>query len=244
MTIAEVQGVIWKHRRPGHPGIVTDAAREEICLTSIWPWDGPLRTLADTTFSLLRSAILRVMERTLGSYKSTDLFRISKRKILEFLAQHQAEQLQALDAFYELERYKLFTLNEAAFLEYQAEELKILQDVRRERRVRCYVQKQAQLAKKSLTEASRLQMERAVTDDRLGPDPFRLEIETAAYVRGYYKIAGLRFSENLCQGILGNLFRRVHKEIPFLLENYLELNTGDSKTHFSASFIVMLTEYR
>lgn len=76
-------------------------------------------------------------------------------------------------------------------------------------------------------------MERAVTDDRLGPDPFRLEIETAAYVRGYYKIAGLRFSENLCQGILGNLFRKIQQEIPFLLENYLELNTGDSKTHLS-----------
>jgi hypothetical protein len=233
MTIAEVRVVISKHRRPGHPGIVTDAAREEICLTSILPWNGPLRTIADTTFHMLRSAILKVMDTTLGNYKQTDLFRISKRRILEFLGQHQAEQRQALDRFYELETYKLFTLNEAAFLKYQAEELKILQDARRERRVHCYVQTQAHLAKKNLTEANRLQLERAVTDDQLGPDPFRLEIETAAYVRGYYKTAGYRFSDNLCQSILGNLLRKIQHEIPFLLENYLELNVGDGKTHFS-----------
>lgn len=230
MTIAEVKSVISKHRRPGHPGIVTDAAREEICLTSLWPWNGPLKTLSDATFQMLRSAVLRVMDRTIGHYKQTDMFQLSKRKILEFLAQHQADQRRALDAIYELETYKLFTLNEPAFLKYQEEELKLLQAKRRENRVRCYIQRQAFLSKKTLTDASKLQLEKTTTDDELGLDPFRLEIETAAYVRGYYKTAGYRFADNLCQSILGNLLKTIQKEIPFLLENYFQLNNGDSES--------------
>jgi hypothetical protein len=230
MTIAEVREVISKHRRPGHPEVVTDAAREELCLTSIQAWNGPLKTMVDTTFSMLRYAIMNIMERTLGNYKQTDLFRASKLEILRFLGQHQAQQRRALGELYELETYKMFTLNESDFLKYWAEELKMLQDARRETRVQLYVQKQA---KKILTDTSRRHRERAITDDQLGPDPLRIEIETAAYARGYYKTAGLRFSDNLCQNILGNLLRKIQKEMPLLLENSLELNTRDSKTHLS-----------
>jgi hypothetical protein len=114
-------------------------------------------------------------------------------------------------------------------LRYQEEELKILQAKRRDKRVHCYVQKQAHLSKKPLSDAARLQQEKSVTDDELGPDPFKLEIETAAYVRGYYKTAGYRFADCLCQSILGNLLRTIQKEIPSLLENYFQLNTGDGK---------------
>lgn len=245
MTIAEVRGIIAKHRRPGNPAIITDAAREEICLASIWPWNGPLATLSDATFQGLKSAILAVLERKMGHFKQTDLFRKSRRKILDFLAQHQAEQRQALDAFYELENYKAFTLNNVAFERFQTEELKILQAKRRERRVQCYVQKQAFLSKKPLTEASRAHLEKSATDDELGPDPFRLEIETAAYVRGYYKTAGYRFAENLCQSIQGNLLRKIQTEIPFLLENFHGLNSGDGNWLLPPdSSSLMLTRHR
>lgn len=229
LTIAEVRAVISKHRRPGHPGIVTDAAREQICLLSVSPWNGPLETLSDATFQMLKSAIMKVIDGTIGHYRQTDLYRLSKRRILDFLGKHYADQRRSLDALYELERYKLFTLNEPAFLRYQEEELKILQAKRRNKRVHCYVQKQAHLSKKPLSDAARLQQEKSVTDDELGPDPFKLEIETAAYVRGYYRTAGYRFADCLCQSILGNLLRTIQKEIPSLLENYFQLNTGDGK---------------
>jgi hypothetical protein len=52
MTISEVRTTIGKHRHPGHPGIVTDAAREEICITSLWPWNEPLGTLSGATYNM------------------------------------------------------------------------------------------------------------------------------------------------------------------------------------------------
>jgi hypothetical protein len=229
MTIAEVRRVISKHRRPGHPDNVSDAAREEICLLSIQSWNQPLKKLADTTFHMLQTAIMGAMESSLGQYKQTDLFRKSKRKILELLGQHQAEQRRILEEFYALETYKLFTVNNEDFIRYKTEELNLLKEKRRQRRVSCYVQRQNYLSKKTLTETAKIQQEKAVTDEQLGPDPFGLEIETAAYVRGYYKTAGHRFADNVCQSILGNTFRKIHLEIPHLLENYLDLNTGDGK---------------
>jgi hypothetical protein len=244
MTIGKVRSVIAKHKRPGLPDHVDDAAKEDVCLSSINPWNLPLETLADQTFEMLRDAILEKLNLCLGDYKQTELFRASERHIIKFLDMHAAEQRKNLDAFYKVETYKLFTINNPAFQTYKAEELQILQNARRKRRVQCYVKKQAQMARKIHTDASRALAEKAVTDAQLGADPFENEIQLAAYVRGYYKTAGLRFADNLCQNIQGNLFRKIHAEILGLLEGCLNLNEGDSRCFLSHEYTIVLTEYR
>lgn len=228
-SIGKVRAVISKYKRPGHPDNVTDAAREEMCLQSIKAWDGPVGKLADVAFEMLRAATMGALNQTLGKYKQTDLYRESKRHIRKFLSMHQNEQRVYLQSFYDIERYKLFTLNEDAFAKYKAEELQLLQARRRERRVKCFIDKQAKLDGKSFTDAKKVDMQKAIKDEQLGPDPFSREIDTAAYVRGYYKTAGFRFADNLCQNIQGMLFRKVHNEIAFLLEGLLGLNEGDSE---------------
>lgn len=229
MTIGEVRTIIAKHKRPGLPDHVDDAAKGDICLTSVNPWNLPLEALANQTFKMLREAVLSMLNDCLGDYKQTELYRASKRHILEFLEMHAIDQRERLDAFYKVETYKLFTINNSAFELYKAQELKLLQDARRKRRVQCYVRKQAQLARKVYSDTSRAAAEKAVTDAQLGPDPFESEIQLAAYVRGYYKTAGLRFADNLCQNIQGNLFQKIHSEILGLLEGCLNLNEGDGK---------------
>ena len=232
MTIAEVRDTIASHRQPGHPGNVPAAAREEICLLAVALWRPPLEKLADETFSMLRTAVLGVLrsQRTLGKYQQTELFRKSERHILKFLGDHQNKQRIVLQGFYNLESYKLFTVNNEAFMRYKAEELQLLQSKRREHRVRCHVNKMAFLNKKTISDAQRPAAEKAVTDEQLGPDPFALEIDTAAFVRGYYRTAGSRFADNLCQSLVGNLFKNIKEEIKFLLEKHLELDTGDCKS--------------
>jgi hypothetical protein len=232
MTIAEVREIISSHRQPGHPGDVPAAAREEICLMAVALWKSPLEKLADETFSMLRTAVLGVLksQRTLGKYQQTELFRKSERHIVKFLEIHQNKQRVILQAFHNLESYKLFTVNNEAFMRYKAEELRLLQSKRREYRVRCHVDKMAFLNKKTISDAQRPAAEKAVTDEQLGPDPFALEIDTAAFVRGYYRTAGSRFADNLCQSLVGNLFKNIKEEIKFLLEKHLELDTGDCKS--------------
>jgi hypothetical protein len=123
-------------------------------------------------------------------------------------------------------------LNDEAFAKYKAEELQLLQARRRERRVKCHVEKQdkkARMEGKPLSENKKAELAKSVKDEELGRDPFAHEIDTAAYVRGYYKTAGYRFADNLCQNIQGMLFRKVHEEIMNLLEGLLGLNEGNGK---------------
>jgi hypothetical protein len=59
------------------------------------------------------------------------------------------------------------------------------------------------------------------------------QIDTAAWVRGYYRVAGHRFADNVLQNILGGLFKKIKAEIPGLLEGLLGLNEGDGMHFFS-----------
>lgn len=229
MSIADIRDVISKYKRPGHPDNVTDAAREDICLQCIRSWDGPVQKLADRAFAILRTAMMEALNKTVGIFRNTDLFRESKRQIRSWLQMHQNEQMTFLNSFWDLENYKLFTLNEDAFGMYKAEELKLLQARRREHRIQCYITKHENMEGKGLPGTKRSDLQRSLKDEQLGPDPFAREIDTAAYVRGYYKTAGFRFADNLCQNIQGMLFRKVHTEITFLLEGLLEINQGDSE---------------
>jgi hypothetical protein len=40
-----------------------------------------------------------------------------------------------------------------------------------------------------------------IGDEQLGPDPFKLELEVAAYIRGYYMTAGLHFVDSVCLSV-------------------------------------------
>ena len=234
-SIGKVRQIISKHKRPGHPDSVADAAREEICLMSVRKWNGPVERLGDCAFEILRTATMAALNYALGSYQQTDLYCESKRHIRKFLEKHEAEQRTVFGSFYDLENYKLFTLNDDALARYKAEEFQLLHARRRERRVKCHIDKQGKKARmegKPLTEIIRAELAKSIKDEELGPDPFAREIDTAAYVRGYYKTAGYRFAQNLCQNIQGTLFRRVSEEIMNLLEGLLGLNEGDGKSCF------------
>jgi hypothetical protein len=231
MSIAEVRTVIQEYQLPGHPDHVDDNAKEDICLRSVRPWIGPLESFTQHTFTMLRRAILSALDKTLGHYKQTQLYRASKQHILDFLARHEVEQRQKLHDMYELETYKMFTINNTVFVTYKSQEFSKLGKDRRTWLAQCYVEKQAKMAGKVLSAKAKADEESRVTNEQLqlSRDPFRNEIELAAYARGYYKIAGLRFAENVCHSIQGNIFRNVNNEITRLLEHSLELDNGDGK---------------
>ncbi len=232
MTIAQIRKIIQEHELPGHPDQVPDAAKEAICMQSVQPWNGPLEALQQNTFQMLRDAILAVLDMKLGQYRQTELYRRSKKHIIEFLSQHEAQQRQQLQALYRLESHKMFTINHPAFLAYKAEELRKLHGDRRKRLVQCFVSKQAKIARRDLSAKSRADEEKKVTNDMLPRDPFRNEIDLAGYVRGYYKTAGLRFADNVCQNIQGNIFTQLHDKILGELERCLGLDEGEGMFSF------------
>lgn len=229
MTLLDLHAVIAQHKRAGAPDDVSHYARRFMCLKAVGPWQHPLKRFTNRTFQMLREAVLAELLNVLGSYKQTELYRASKRYIEEFLDMHESIQNIILKDFYKTESTELLTFNLVVFKIFETDELKVLKGARRQCRVRAYVETQAALLRNTLSDATKQAKEKAVTDDQLGPDSFAKEIELAAYIRAYYRTAGLRFCDNLCQSIQVKLFNNIKEEIKNLLEGQLGLNSGDGE---------------
>jgi hypothetical protein len=229
LAIKDIRTIIDAHRSPGIPDHIDNAAYEDICLLSVNPWNLVLAAFIDQTFKMLRQAVLSILSNSLRDFKQTQLYRSSKDHVVKFLEMHEAEQRKALLDSYDLEANNFFTINNEAFEKYRADELRSLATARRKHRVTCYIQKKADREGKVFNETQTATEEKKVQDQDLGPDPFRTEIQTAAYVNGYYKTAGIRFVDQVGLKIRGTFFRKVEIEIMGMLEGCLGLNAGDGR---------------
>jgi hypothetical protein len=118
-----------------------------------------------------------------------------------------------------------------AWENYREEEGAILRRARKAVRARAYVNKEITMRRRPPFRDENA-WKKAIADvkeDQLGKDPFETEIGVAAYVRGYYKTAALRFIDSVCLSIHGKLFRNARKEIFYFLEQQLGLDTGNGE---------------
>ena len=226
MSIGHIRGIIRRNHPPGVPGHFDDAVYSEICLQAIAPWRMLLTRFAGHTFKTFREAVFDMLNVCLGDYQQTQLYRSSKSYLLKFLEQHEAEQRRTLQTLLDLESYKMFTVNDEVFEIFQAKALEALQEARKKHRQTCAIRKNPP-NNKPIADPIKEAQEALKVD--VGLDPFQKEIQVAAYVRGYYKVCGLRFSDNACQVIRGNLFRNVESQIMGMLENRLGLTGGNGK---------------
>lgn len=228
-TIGEIRTRITKHSKTGVPGIVNDQVHSEMCMESVTPWQGPLDQMVHMTLKMLREQADQILFNVLSKWQQTQLFKQSRQHLNKFFDEFEQAQRDDAMALYELESYKLFTVNTLAWESYREEEGAILRGARKAVRARAYVNKELAMRRRPpfRDENARKKAIAEVKDDQLGKDPFETEIEVAAYVRGYYKTAALRFVDSVCLSIHGKLFQNAKREIFYFLEKQLGLSTGD-----------------
>lgn len=227
MSLEDIRSSIARHSRTGAPTVVNLKVMEEYSMVSICPWDKPLSTLIDHTLMMLRGHVNEILNKILGQYKETGLYKLSDRFIKGFIDEEEKEQRIALQEFYETERHQLFTINDDVHEMYRTKELKTLMAQRRIRRVKCELDKRIRGGKKISSEEAREAERKKITDEDLGPDPFQREIDTAAYIRGYYALATVRFTDSVCANINARLFRQIYRKIDYYLEQKLGLDEGN-----------------
>jgi len=229
-TLTDISKTILSDLRPGLPGIVDTKTYNDLCLQAVAPWKLPLEIFIDETRRLLRYQLGNILKKRLGVYEQTQLYRAAATYLDKFLDNHVAEQRKSLNELRELENYRLFTINDTAVSENRASELRALQQTRRSVRARAFVEKQIRLGQKkrlpadmSIEDKNKEMAKRVadVKDEQLGPDPMDKELGVAAYVRGYYITAALRFVDSVCLSMNGNLFRKIGKSIFYYLETEL-----------------------
>lgn len=232
MSIVEIQKVIEQHSKAGFPDFVSHRVRELFALQAIHFWDQPLKTFLDYTFSMVRDQILTILKAILQQYQHTDLYRRSLEYVEDFLRKHEKEQYKASMEFYTTEKGCLFTIDTNTFNRNKAEAYSILKAERRRKRLACYMT--AHYHRKSSGDEEKDRKDREdfagkIRDDQLGPDLFDREIEVAAYIRGYYTTARLRFTDSICINLYSRFFRTIAQKIDYFLEEKFELDNGDGE---------------
>lgn len=230
-TIGEIRTRITRHSKTGVPGIVNDQVHSEMCMESVTPWEGPLELMVDITLKMLREQADQILLNVLSKWQQTQLFKQSRQHLSTFFNEFEKAQSADAAALYDLETYKLFTVNTLAWEKYREEEGAILRGARKAVRAKAYVNKELAMRRRQpfRDDNARRKAVAEVSDEKLGKDPFESEIEVAAYVRGYYKTAALRFVDSVCLSIHGKLFRNARKQIFYFLERQLGLDTGNGE---------------
>ncbi len=211
LSIMEIHRCIESNAFAGVPGFVNPRVREDYALRAIAAWDGPLATFIDCTFQILRRAILSVLESVLKKYLHTELYRKSVKHIEKLLDKEEKIQRKLTEDFFTTECTSLFTVNDEAFDRYEREAYEALSNQRRKIRVDCYIDGQTRNGVKiNDTEKFR----NTVTDQQLGSDKYSRELDVAAYIRGYYTTARIRFTDTVCANINARFFRTIKNQIP------------------------------
>jgi hypothetical protein len=253
-NLSEISKTILSNTRPGLPGLVNIKTYNDLCLQSVASWKFPLEIFINETLHMLRQQLENILKKRMGVYEQTQLYRVAGAHLQKFLDNQMEEQRKCLKELFELETYRSFTINRTAILENQATELRSLQQIRRIVRARAFVEKQVRLGQKkrlpvemTMEERSKEMNKRAaeIKDEQLGPDPFKLELEVAAYIRGYYMTAALRFVDSVCLSVHGKLFRNISQSIFYYLETQLGIaGSPDGKTSFPLAIALFLMKIK
>jgi hypothetical protein len=228
LTLVDIRQSIAERGRAGMPDFDNYKIREDYALVAVNPWKYPLETFIDHTFRLIRIELQSILRSVLQSYEQTGLYRQSKEILEKFLLRQETEQRAVSMEFYKTEAAALFTINQGAFDLHKAEALAILQQQRRNRRVDCFMKNHPESEFKNAD--AREAFKNKVTDADLGPDPFAKELDIAAYIKGYYTTARLRFVDSVCANMMSSYFGKIKEQLSYLLEDELGLDRGDSES--------------
>lgn len=223
--------------RTGKPEEDPIKVKELYALKFIGHWDQPLETFLYYTFKMLREHVMAILDEVFRKHIETELYRQSRRIVDRVLTELQDEQRRASFEFYKTEKAHLFTINTESFEHYKKEGLDAIKTQRfKHRRDICYAKQKKAGKLDTLKGKTEAEMKNNLDEEKvnsiLGPDKFARELSTAAYVRGYYTAARLRFTDSVCANLHARYFSKVRDTLagPLggLLEREFKLNDGDS----------------
>ncbi|KAF4468154.1 dynamin family [Fusarium albosuccineum] len=231
-TLRQVREEIKAKTRAGMPDIITEDVYNDMCQEAILPWDGPMKAFLNHVMHLLSNMLESVLEYSFARLNKRLIYRECQKILSEYLEERRRETLGALDVVFRLEKHGLFTVNGEAFRRYQKEEQILLTRYRHQMRMQAagYGDGRPPVPWDSLTEEKRAQDEKKRESElaKLGPDSFERELEVVAYVRGYYRLAALRFADAITLHITNGMIPHIQRDLPYYLDRKLGLRGPDA----------------
>lgn len=233
-TLRQVRDEIKSKTRAGVPDIITEEVYNDMCRESIEPWAGPMKAFLNQVMNLLSEMLEKALSTSFARLNKRLIYRECKKILSEYLEERRRETIGALDLVYRLETYGLFTVNQEAFRRYQKDEQILLTRYRHQMRMQAagYGDGRPPIPWESLTEEKRAADEKRRESEltKLGPDSFQRELEVVAYVRGYYRLAALRFADAIALHITNGMIPHIQRNLPYHLDRKLGLAGTDAKS--------------
>lgn len=226
-TLRQVRDEILQKTRPGMPEHIPEQVYESLVLESMAPWNQPMLVFLNETMNRLSAELRRALMGSFEALKKRIVFEESKEHLQAFLDTHHDRTKEAMMQVYSDERQQLLTFNTEAFKQYRQEDHLLLTRFRHKMRMEI----KGLLPRKPLeewgrmTEAKRNEDTKKRQDEvmKIGRDQFEREVEVVSYVRGYYRLAALRFVDSIAQCIMCRMIPSIKRELAFYLDRQLGL---------------------
>lgn len=241
-TLAQVREEIDRKTKAGMPQRNPDEVYEDLIKEAIAPWSGgstakgPTEVFMEETMRQLQRELMVALQKSFESLKKRCVFKESARLLKAFIKAHGDDTSKLVKELYEDETRRLLTFNSATFEMYKADELQLLTRFRHKMRMERQGAAPSPLEDwANMTQAKRDQDTNRRQHDlqKIGKDQFERELDVIAYVRGYYKLAALRFNDAVCQRVLCRMMPNIKKQISFYLHQELGVLQGADKAVYT-----------
>lgn len=217
--------------KAGMPDRISDEVYVDLVKEAVGPWELPTKVFVQQAMKDLQAELDAALDQAMENLKKRCVYKEARKHVKECLGVHLKSTQEALMRLYRDEKERLLTFNEEAFKRYKDEEHICLTRFRHNMRMEAAGFPTRPLGQwGELTEEKRAQDAKRRDAEllKLGPDQFGREIEVIAYVRGYYRLAALRFADSVSQRILCRTIPVIRRELPVHLEKRLGLREADA----------------
>ncbi|KAM0275855.1 hypothetical protein ACHAQH_007327 [Verticillium albo-atrum] len=235
-SIGKIRNDIQAKTKAGMPNVVPSEVYDDLCRLAVKHWNQPMVVFLETVMSHLQAIIDQALEQAFSKLKRRLVFKDSKKHMKAFLSNRQGKVYEFLTELYEMESFQLFTINHDAFTLYESEEGRLLKRYRHFLRWQAFTGEKRENGDSNPQNQFKYDWDRMTPDQRaseqkrhdseiikMGADPFEKELKVAAYVRGYYRLAALRFAETTTLYVTSRMFPSIIKELDMYLETQLGL---------------------
>ncbi|CAM1505760.1 Fc.00g113970.m01.CDS01 [Cosmosporella sp. VM-42] len=232
-TLRQVREEIQAKTRAGMPELITEEVYNDLCREAIQPWDGPTKAFLNYVMRLLQNRLDAALKKAFDRLSKRLIYQESRKHLKAYLEERRKETEDALIVAYRLETSGLFTINRDAFKRCREDEMILLTRFRHQMRMNAagpYADNRPLVPWESLTHEKRAQDEKRRELDlaKIGPDPFKEELKVVGYVRGYYRLAALRFADSVALHITNGMIPGIQRYLPYHLDEKLGLRGPDA----------------
>ena len=161
----------------GLSNLIDPRAVEKMIILSMEHWQDPLDRFLASTRELCERMVFEQVQMVYGKYFETEYFEAIRMICEKFFTKAFSEQRDILQRVLKWEQTRPKTCNDEAINLAQAKALSLLQSRRREIRASAFLDELEARTGKSTSGQARAEKLTRITDDQLGQDPYKKEIE-------------------------------------------------------------------